>query len=1824
MPTLWVPGTPTTTAEPLKGESGSLYEEAVVAQIRLTPGTRSRAEADSAEGTQVEVEDEDLLQIELDDGAVIFTTVALYREDDEEARLEAPELASRGAEERGLGEGVIVFSGLPGRDLQARGLGSLAVRLLRVLRLKPVQESLAGLAVREVIEWREGKLQGKPGVYRVDGAGQLAPLEKNESVGSGAGPCLVFVHGTASSTAGSFGGLLEPALGFPWKSLFDRYQGRVFALEHHTLSRSPIDNVLDLARALAPEAELHLVSHSRGGLVGELLCLQPAQITNLDDYRRKGDFAADDQRDREGLKLLRELLEERRPRVTRFVRVACPARGTVLASKRMDFYFSVLFNVVEFAVSGPVAKGLLGFISDSVKAILEKKADPEALPGLEAQMPSSPLVRFLNTEARSTAADLSVIAGDLRGGRFKRLLNWASHLYFWGQNDLVVDTRAMYGGLQRPSEGAAFLFDSGPEVTHFGYFKNEPTRSEMDHRLRGEPDRFEPLEVGTEPSRHRAALRAATGPRPVVFVLPGIMGSHLAAGDNRIWLDKSDLAKGRMDRLAIGAPAVTAQAMLDGSYGDLVGFLSASHEVVEFPFDWRLSVLEEGARLGRAVAAALDRTDEPVRLLAHSMGGLVCRAMMAVSPDVWQRLCAREGGRLIQLGTPNRGSFTIPRLLLGREGVLKMLALLDVRHGRRDLLDIIRRFPGILEMLPAGTEFDFFELDVWKNLAKIVGDGWPLPEQKDLEGAKATRRRLDESLSRRERILYVAGTASETPHALFLPQGRRVVFLGTSQGDGRVPYELGLLDGVRTWYTQAEHGALAAHEPAFEGILDLLQKGETQNLFTQAPLALRAGAESFPLPEEDAVVFPDDEDLAAAALGYTSSPRGVDEESPIRVWVTHGDMAHARYPVVAGHYEGSSVNGAEKYLDYLVEGRLSLREGAGVYPGPVGTSDLVLMPGSNRRGALIVGLGAMSEMGARVVREGVRQAVARYLLELWERQKAKVEDPDEAPAPVSTGISALLVGTGLGSDLQVRDCIQAILLGVLEAEAQLRESDGDCPVSLDEVEIVEFFEEKAVAAAHALKEAVERIGTRQSGSRRLQASARLKTAPGGRRSSVGKVYDEPWYQQLIITQDERDFLRFVVLAESSRTEVSVRGTQRSLVDRLMQAATGPAARKRRMSSTLYELLVPNELKERAMDQNRLLLVVDPKTARYPWELLQPADSRDEEPLAVRTAMVRKLQIETCRPSARPSGGRRALVVGNPKTSSKLFGPLPGAEREAKLVDDLLGERFQVQLSLQETGLDVVARIFEMPYRVLHIAAHGTYDAEKPLESGIVLDDGLFLTATELGSLTVIPDLVFLNCCYLGKISETDTPAGRGFNELTASVAVQLMESGAKAVVAAGWAVEDNAALTFARVFYEEILAGRPLGDAVQDARRETFFGHRQVNTWGAYQAYGDPAFRLLPEGRRKTGTARDDELGLVSRREVVDRVRQLLRQAASFEDDPPESWRERRDDWSKTLDLLEKFQGDDLDQDGELLALAGEAWFHLLDRDKALDRLRRALAGDRPAPANLRSLELLCRLELLRAEDLRSRGTTENETEEDPLKSACERLEQLLVIGRSPRRLLLAAERALLQARLATRATGRQRFLKDAADLLSEGLRLRDKAAFEADLSSSFEELHLLVHLALGGPAGGEGEAAPGSPAEEAALRRHEQELAASARAAATAACRQSKESGSKKARQAAALLGFYATLAARGEESAGGESHCIPDDLAKALARAPEHRRKGVTANLGLLARCLADRVRALEKVLKEAPSEGSGALSQAARTRLERELGRLEAGRKALEPLI
>lgn len=173
---------------------------------------------------------------------------------------------------------VLRFSG-PCRPAGASrdGLSAWLVKGLRIYREGP-----AGVtALIAAGTFQDAQLDDRNGLYHcvTDAFG----LSKVDAVPASAEPTLIFIHGTASSTEGSFKDLRTN--GKYREQLVATYGPRIYAFEHRSLTESPIANALDLVKTLPKDTRLHLVSHSRGGMVGELLARQPHWPGAIHRYR---------------------------------------------------------------------------------------------------------------------------------------------------------------------------------------------------------------------------------------------------------------------------------------------------------------------------------------------------------------------------------------------------------------------------------------------------------------------------------------------------------------------------------------------------------------------------------------------------------------------------------------------------------------------------------------------------------------------------------------------------------------------------------------------------------------------------------------------------------------------------------------------------------------------------------------------------------------------------------------------------------------------------------------------------------------------------------------------------------------------------------------------------------------------------------------------------------------------------------------------------------------------------------------------------------------------------------------------------------------------------------------------------------------------------------------------------------------------------------------------------------------------------------------------------------------------------------------------------
>ena len=505
-------------AKSVRGAGASDDEEAPTpAEDLLSPAfvrvdrafdlTGSTREATAAVSPLADLPDEQVVVLELvEDGGTAITTAGQLRER-QERWLDSPGDTTH----RGLAPARL-FSRLYSLTFGDDGLQKEIERQLKKLVRERLKEALgevvtingSWLATKLLLKGIEDRLPCPPGLHRWRGGAIVdqAPLQADTPTlqADATKGLLVFVHGTGASTEGSFGELAAPASGV-WPLLESAFGERIYGFEQRTFSVSPIDNALALAQSLPRGARLSVVSHGGGGLVADLLCAERIDDALIDAYRyqpgkttqltAQRDAVAAEQQER--LRQLRGVLAEKALRIERYVRVACPARGSLLLGDNLDIYLSILLSLLSSLppLAGSPAVAILKRL---VLEVVRRRLDPCLVPGLAALAPDAPLAALLAQLPPRKGLAMATIAGHREGGHplQKLALLFSDTLFFQRcPNDLVVDIDAMQAGLALQA-GARVCLERGASVSHFHYFAR-PFCSQALGRWLTDP---QPLELG--------------------------------------------------------------------------------------------------------------------------------------------------------------------------------------------------------------------------------------------------------------------------------------------------------------------------------------------------------------------------------------------------------------------------------------------------------------------------------------------------------------------------------------------------------------------------------------------------------------------------------------------------------------------------------------------------------------------------------------------------------------------------------------------------------------------------------------------------------------------------------------------------------------------------------------------------------------------------------------------------------------------------------------------------------------------------------------------------------------------------------------------------------------------------------------------------------------------------------------------------------------------------------------------------------------------------------------------------------------------------------
>jgi hypothetical protein len=311
-----------------------------------------------------------------------------------------------------------------------------------------------------------------------------------------------------------------------------------------------------------------------------------------------------------------------------------------------------------------------------------------------------------------------------------------------------------------------------------------------------------------------------------VIIVPGLPGTHLGRRgfpfDDVIWLDFAAIHAGRLSELAFDTSSAPLDVLdvLDVVYLQLILRLRvAGYHVVVHPFDWRRPLAE----LGLELSARIHAQPGEVHVVAHSFGGLVTRAAIAVG--------APKLGKVIMLAVPNQGTFAAVQGFRGNHWLLRLISAIEPQRTPHQLAEgVFSTWPSVYEQLPTRSLFD--EIDLYDP--RTWPSSGPAPRPELLAAAKEAQAWIRGVAGQ---FLVIAGYGVATVDRVALEPGEPGGFryFQTDGGDGWATSRSARLDGYPCWHVQSGHIGMPNHPLVLSAVEDLLARGETDRLLDAPP-----------------------------------------------------------------------------------------------------------------------------------------------------------------------------------------------------------------------------------------------------------------------------------------------------------------------------------------------------------------------------------------------------------------------------------------------------------------------------------------------------------------------------------------------------------------------------------------------------------------------------------------------------------------------------------------------------------------------------------------------------------------------------------------------------------------------------------------------------------------------------------------------------------------------------------------------------------------------------------------------------------------------------
>jgi CHAT domain-containing protein len=316
-----------------------------------------------------------------------------------------------------------------------------------------------------------------------------------------------------------------------------------------------------------------------------------------------------------------------------------------------------------------------------------------------------------------------------------------------------------------------------------------------------------------------------------------------------------------------------------------------------------------------------------------------------------------------------------------------------------------------------------------------------------------------------------------------------------------------------------------------------------------------------------------------------------------------------------------------------------------------------------------------------------------------------------------------------------------------------------------------------------------------------------------------------------------------LIANVNRVEAELRDTQHAIPNgpeaaaleqrRQQMQADLPAelrvleSRITAVTRLLYDVLLA-PLAHRVKRYERLIIVPHGKLHHVPFHALLDEEGETLLDKCIDVSYMASLSgLKYCYESTTVTCQQVLLCMGDPTED------LPSAAAECDQIAPLYGELAGKRVWLGKTATKSVLREHGPEAEVIHLAMHGQYDAEEPMNSSLVFADGP-LPLYEVDQLVLTrTETVVLSTCVsaMSEVTASDELVGlvRGF-----------FRAGARSIVASLWPVHSEATAQLMKEFHARLQAdpqhdkARSLREAMISVKEK----HPFVVYWAPFCLYG--------------------------------------------------------------------------------------------------------------------------------------------------------------------------------------------------------------------------------------------------------------------------------------------------------------------------------------------------------------------------------------------------